>query len=209
MDSIQAPSARSGSGADQILSNCIPYCCQRRPKPSSLVNPFPTTPPFPVLSINYTYTYMHSGLSDAKDLPFFRKMHPDVLIKTGNETRSSSVTRRSTLPSIPPTKSNSTFGMPSAHRSAEVIRSFGPEEPPVKYLVQGAYQDEWVRKNLEVEVSGGSRQRPYIPPQPTKAALGHSLGAARYLQPPNDDEPWKINKFKTVRGVGCDINLTA
>ncbi|GLC56579.1 Cilia- and flagella-associated protein 77 [Pleodorina starrii] len=139
-----------------------------------------------------------SGLSDAKDLPFFRKMHSDVTVRTGLD-RSPSATRRSALPTIPAAKVGSTFGMPSAHRSAEVIRTHGPEEPPVKYLVQGAYQDDWVRKNLEAEVTGSSRQRQYIPPQPTKAALGHSMGASRYLQPPNDDEPWKMSKFKTVR----------
>ncbi|GLC42646.1 Cilia- and flagella-associated protein 77 [Pleodorina starrii] len=138
-----------------------------------------------------------SGLSDAKDLPFFRKMHSDVTVRTGLD-RSPSATRRSALPTIPAAKVGSTFGMPSAHRSAEVIRTHGPEEPPVKYLVQGAYQDDWVRKNLEAEVTGSSRQRQYIPPQPTKAALGHSMGASRYLQPPNDDEPWKMSKFKTV-----------
>lgn len=59
-------------------------------------------------------------------------------------------------------------------------------------------QDEWVRKNLEAEAAGSGRGRPYIPPAPTKAVLGHSYGASRYLQPPNNEEPWKMSKFKTV-----------
>ncbi|GLI59395.1 hypothetical protein VaNZ11_001261 [Volvox africanus] len=138
-----------------------------------------------------------SGLSDAKDLPFFRKMHSDVTVKTGTE-RSLSASRRSALPTIPTSKVNTVFGMPSSHRSAEVIRTHGPEEPPVKYLVQGAYQDDWVRKNLEAEATGSSRLKQYIPPQPTKAALGHSIGASRYLQPQNDEDQWKMSKFKTV-----------
>jgi hypothetical protein len=125
-------------------------------------------------------------------------MHSDVIVRTGSG-RSPSATRRSALPTIPTTKAGSTFGMPSAHRSAEIIRTHGPEEPPVKYLVQGAYQDDWVRKNLEAEATGSSRQRQYIPPQPTKAALGHSMGASRYLQANNEEEPWKMSKFKTVR----------
>ncbi|GFR52251.1 hypothetical protein Agub_g14785 [Astrephomene gubernaculifera] len=137
-----------------------------------------------------------SGLSTAKDYPPFRKDHSEVMLKT--DASLAAGPRRSALPTIPPSKSGSMFGMPSAHRSAEVIRSFGPEEPPVKYLVQGAYQDEWVRKNLEAEAAGGSRQRPYIPPQPTKAVLGHSYGASRYLNPPSDEEPWKMSKFKAV-----------
>ncbi|KAG2448704.1 hypothetical protein HYH02_006060 [Chlamydomonas schloesseri] len=139
-----------------------------------------------------------SGLSTAKDQPAFRKEHSDVKLKTANEVNAASPTRRSNLPTIPPSKQGNMFGMPSGHRTAEVVRSFGPEEPPVKYLVQGAYQDEWVRKQLEAEAAGGGRGRPYIPPAPTKAVLGHSYGASRYLQPPNNEEPWKMSKFKTV-----------
>ncbi|KXZ51614.1 hypothetical protein GPECTOR_12g578 [Gonium pectorale] len=138
-----------------------------------------------------------SGLSTAKEQPPFRREHAEVTLRTATESSAASP-RRSTLPTIPPSKVGTTFGMPSAHRSAEIVRTHGPEEPPVKYLVQGAFQDEWVRKNLEAEAAGSGRSRPYIPPQPTKAVLGHSYGASRYMQPPNDEEPWKMSKFKTV-----------
>ncbi|PNH10582.1 hypothetical protein TSOC_002682 [Tetrabaena socialis] len=139
-----------------------------------------------------------SGLSTAKELPAFRKEHGDVMLKTAHEVAATSPSRRSGVPTIPASKAGSLFGMPSAHRSAETVRSFGPEESPMKYLVQGAYQDEWVRKNLEAEAAGTGKSRPYIPPQPTKAVLGHSYGASRYLQTATNEEPWKMSKFKTV-----------
>ncbi len=106
------------------------------------------------------------GLHSAKDLPAFRKEHSDVKLKTAHGE--ASPTRRSNMPTVPPKKAGSMFGMPSGYRTAEVVRSFGPEEPPVKHLIQGAYQDEWVRKNLEAEAAGANRARPYIPPAPTK-----------------------------------------
>lgn len=134
-----------------------------------------------------------SGLSTAKEQPPFRREHTDVTIKTTRE-----VNTNRTQPTIPSSKAKGPFGMPSAHRTAEVMRTHGPEEPRVKYLVQGAYQEEWMRQKLEAEAAGEGRPRPYIPPQPTRAVMGHSYGASRYMQPPNNEEPWKMSKFKTV-----------
>lgn len=62
---------------------------------------------------------------------------------------------------------------------------------------QGAYQDEWVRGNV-ARAEAAPEARPYIPPVPTKALLGHSAGAAKYLQPPGDGELWKMSKFKAT-----------
>ncbi|KAG2488004.1 hypothetical protein HYH03_013441 [Edaphochlamys debaryana] len=137
-----------------------------------------------------------SGLSTAKEQPAFRKEHAGVMVKTQKDGGSPS--RRNASPTIPSSKTGTVFGMPSAHRTAEVSRTHGPDEPPVKFLVQGAYQDDWVRKNLEAEAAGAGASRPYIPPQPTKAVLGHSYGSLKYLQPPNNEEPWKMSKFKAV-----------
>lgn len=101
-------------------------------------------------------------------------------------------------PKLPSDKDRKfTYGMASAYRTPEVVRTHGPTEPPVKYLVQGAYQDEWVVDNLQKEATT-QRGRPYIPPAPTKAVMGHSQGAVRYLAPPSTEEPFKMNKFKTV-----------
>jgi hypothetical protein len=38
------------------------------------------------------------------------------------------------------------------HRTAEEVRNFGPSEPPVKGLVQGAYSHAWVDMNLARQV---------------------------------------------------------
>lgn len=83
-------------------------------------------------------------------------------LKTAHEVNAASPTRRSNLPTIPPSKQGNMFGMPSGYRTAEVVRSFGPEEPPVKYLVQGAYQvRRWQRGGGSIAVvrrwSGGWR----------------------------------------------------
>lgn len=131
-----------------------------------------------------------SGLTSAKELPNFRKEHM-VTLKAPEE-------KPKKQPALPSSKNPAhTYGMASAHRSAEAVRTFGPSDPPVKYLVQGAYYDEWVGKNLEKEATT-SRERPYIPPAPTRAAMGHSFGASRYLQPPAEQELWKMPKFKSV-----------
>lgn len=135
-----------------------------------------------------------SGITTAKDLPSFRASNK-VLVKDSPVKKSPPTT--SSLPSS--RNMTHTYGTPPGHRSPETVRSYGPIEPPVKHLVQGAYQDAWVLENLQKEASGGGqRQSQYIPPAPTRAVLGHSIGALRYLQPPNTEEPWKMSKFKTV-----------
>lgn len=57
----------------------------------------------------------------------------------------------------------------------------------MKHLVQGAYQDEWVRNNLHKE-SKTAGTGAYIPPVPTRAAIGHAIGAQRYLRPHHGGE---------------------
>ncbi|MEW5308766.1 MAG: hypothetical protein WDW38_000699 [Sanguina aurantia] len=127
------------------------------------------------------------GLTSAKELPSFRASHM-VTVKPFDVTKSQK------SPSLPSDRSHKhTYGMASSYRSAEVIRACGPEEPPVKWLVQGAYQDAWVQDNASKDLS--SEKRPYIPPVPTRAVLGHSFGAAKHLAAPDTTEPWKMAKF--------------
>lgn len=72
-----------------------------------------------------------SGLTSAKELPSFRASHM-VTVKPFDVTKSQK------SPSLPSDRSRKhTYGMASSYRSAEVIRACGPEEPPVKWLVQG------------------------------------------------------------------------
>lgn len=83
------------------------------------------------------------------------------------------------------------------------------QEPHMKHLVQGAYQEEWVRQNIHKETMAAmAGQGTYIPPVPTRAVIGHTIGAQKYLRPHHTAEEWKISKFKTVNakvraGVGC------
>jgi collagen type III alpha len=46
--------------------------------------------------------------------------------------------------------------------------------------------------------SSGGGGGTYIPPVPTRAALGHAIGAQKYLAPHHTGEEWKMSKFKTV-----------
>ena len=66
----------------------------------------------------------------------------------------------------------------------------------MKLVVQGCYQEEWIRANCGE--GGSSTERPYIPPVPTRAAIGHSYGAQKYLRPHDQHEEWKISKFRTT-----------
>lgn len=68
----------------------------------------------------------------------------------------------------------------------------------MKHLIQGTYQDEWVRTNNTSRVHKAQGQASYIPPVPTRAALGHAIGAQKYLQPHHTGEEWKMTKFKKV-----------
>lgn len=88
-----------------------------------------------------------------------------------------------------------TYGMPSAHRSAEVVREKGAYEPPVKHLVQGAYQEDWVKSNM---AKAEAHVNTYIPPVPTRATIGHAIGAQRYIRHDHGGEEWKMSKFKKV-----------
>mmetsp|Transcript_12688 Transcript_12688/g.27485 ORF Transcript_12688/g.27485 Transcript_12688/m.27485 type:complete len:295 (-) Transcript_12688:866-1750(-) len=130
-----------------------------------------------------------SGVTTAKDTPTFRHTNL-VTVKKADHTSKAG-------PSLPSDRNaKHTYGMPSAHRNAEVVRTFGPEEPPMKYLVQGAYQDEWVRSNMAK--ADGTGKHGYIPPVPTRAAVGHAIGAQKYLRSDHAHEEWKMSKFKTV-----------
>lgn len=50
-----------------------------------------------------------------------------------------------------------------------------------------------MQDNANKDIS--AEKRPYIPPVPTRAVLGHSFGAAKYLAAPDTTEPWKMAKF--------------
>lgn len=129
-----------------------------------------------------------SGQTTAKELPTFRQSNY-VTLKKGENT----------LKPPPPVPSDKdpayTYGMPSAYRTAEQVRSAGPEEPPMKYVVQGAYQHDWIRMNQTRSGQFVEGQH-YIKPTGTKAALGHHIGALKHLQPEEQQELWKMSKFK-------------
>ncbi|GFH24751.1 uncharacterized protein HaLaN_22604, partial [Haematococcus lacustris] len=84
-------------------------------------------------------TAAQSGLTTAKQLPAFRASHM-VTVKKFDHTHKAPAP----LPSDKSPKH--TYGLPSAHRTADTVRVCGPQEPPVKHLVQGAYQ--WVSCGL-------------------------------------------------------------
>lgn len=130
-----------------------------------------------------------SGLTSAKQLPAFREAH-QVAVKKDKASKAG--------PGLPSDKDpRHTYGMASGHRTAEVVRTNGPEEPRMKHLVQGAYQGEWVQKVLAKGEDHLSR--PYIPPVPTRAAVGHAIGAQqKYLRKEEATEEWKMTKFKVV-----------
>eukprot|EP00882_Tetradesmus_deserticola_P029409 GHRQ01032943.1.p1 GENE.GHRQ01032943.1~~GHRQ01032943.1.p1 ORF type:complete len:211 (+),score=68.48 GHRQ01032943.1:1319-1951(+) len=87
-----------------------------------------------------------SGLVSSNQIRTFREGHPAPL-KTGVE----SVTKAA--PRLPSDKDPGfTYGKPAAHRTAEEVRNFGPFEPPVKGLVQGAYSKAWVDMNVARQV---------------------------------------------------------
>ena len=86
------------------------------------------------------------------------------------------------------TNAQHTYGMSSGYRTADVIRNNGPDEPPLKHVVQGAYQGDWVAANAHKVTSSGATV--YIPPVPTRAAVGHAIGAQKYLQPEHHGEEW-------------------
>lgn len=80
-----------------------------------------------------TACHARSGLTTAKQQPEFRATHL-ITVKTFDHTHKAPI-------SLPSNKnSKHTYGMPSSHRAAEVVRQCGPVEPQMKHLVQGAYQ---------------------------------------------------------------------
>ncbi len=85
-----------------------------------------------------------SGLTTAKDQPAFRATNMTLVKKFDH-------TRKPAQPLPSEKDPRHTYGMASAHRTADVARVCGPVEPPMKHLIQGAYQDEWTRQNLAKE----------------------------------------------------------
>jgi hypothetical protein len=144
-----------------------------------------------------------SGLTTARDLPQFRSSHV-VTVKTGPPAKPA--------PALPSEKDPKfTYGLPGTYRSAEVQREKGPFEPPVKHLVQGAYQEDWITSNLNKKGPVTARTVAYVPPVPTRAAIGHAIGAQqKYLQREVAGEEWKMKKFTTVPPrVTAYMNKTA
>ena len=121
-------------------------------------------------------------MTTAKEVPPFRTENK-VFIKKSEHTLSKTA---GPLPSD--NNSRHTYGMASGYRTADVIRNNGPEEPPMKHVVQAAYQHDWVDANAHKVESEGAKT--YIPPVPTRAAVGHAIGAQKYLQPEHHGEEW-------------------
>jgi|LauGreSuBDMM15SN_2_FD.fasta_scaffold562998_1 hypothetical protein len=89
--------------------------------------------------------------------------------------------------------------MPSRYRTAEVIRVKGDKEASIKMLIQGAFADEWVSKHMAAtQKANAVAANAYIPPVPTRATIGHAIGAQRYLKKDEAGEEWKMAKFKDV-----------
>uniref|UniRef100_A0A7S3QQ17 Uncharacterized protein n=1 Tax=Dunaliella tertiolecta TaxID=3047 RepID=A0A7S3QQ17_DUNTE len=133
-----------------------------------------------------------SGLTTAKEQPSFRSAN-QTMVRKFDHTKAP----HSPLPSDKSSKHS--YGKPSTYRSADVVRNCGPEEPPIKHLVQGAYQEDWVKLNMQREgMAAAAGQGTYIPPVPTRAAIGHTIGAQQYLRPHHTGEEWKMSKFKKV-----------
>lgn len=130
------------------------------------------------------------GLTTAKEQPAFRNAHMKTVKKFDH-------TRKPGMPLPSDRDPRHTYGKPASHRTADVVRVCGPVEPPIKHLVQGAYQEDWVHQNM-VKETRAQGQGAYIPPVPTRAALGHAIGAQKYLQPHHAGEEWKMTKFKNV-----------
>ncbi len=133
-----------------------------------------------------------SGVTTAKELPYFRKAYPEVLVKTGP--------RRVASARLPSDRNpRHTYGLPGTHRTVETIKHKGPEEPAMKHLIQGAYQEDWLKTNYGSLGPAERRQAAYVPPVPTRAAIGHAIGAQqKYLQRQEGNEEWKMRKFLSV-----------
>jgi hypothetical protein len=82
-----------------------------------------------------------SGLTTAKEQPYFRAANM-ITVKNFDHTRKPTAK----LPSD--ADPGHVYGMPSSHRTHDLVRTCGPAEPAVKHLIQGAFQDEWIQTNL-------------------------------------------------------------
>lgn len=66
-------------------------------------------------------------------------------------------------------------------------------------LIQGAFADEWLSKHsADAEKANAAAAQAYIPPVPTRATIGHAIGAQRYLKKDEAGEEWKMSKFRDV-----------
>ena len=63
---------------------------------------------------------------------------------------------------------------------------------------QGAYQHEWVYNNLERSSQVSPNSRSGRKDAPTKASLGHQMGAQAVLAGPPPEDVWKMSKFQKV-----------
>jgi hypothetical protein len=80
------------------------------------------------------------------------------------------------------------------------VRNYGPADPPMSALVQGAYHNEWADMN-HARVHEFDVRRNYIMPSDTRASLGHQLGAS-VAQRKSETElrsSWKMSKFTKVQ----------
>ena len=79
------------------------------------------------------------------------------------------------------------------------MRNYGPADPPIASLVQGAYHQEWADMN-HARAQEFDVRRNYIMPSDTRASLGHQLGASAQGKSESGlRSSWKMSKFTKVQ----------
>lgn len=68
------------------------------------------------------------------------------------------------------------------HEAAGSLIVSRPDEPPIQHVVQGAYQFDWIRKNFDKGTRGSNPQRSTFQAVPTRASLGHTIGAQQHIK---------------------------
>ncbi|GMH39040.1 hypothetical protein BSKO_06938 [Bryopsis sp. KO-2023] len=144
-----------------------------------------------------------SGLTSAKEQPAFRSAN-QMTLKTGEHHVKKA--------SIQSARSKSVvYGTSSSYRNAETVRAAGPDEPPLKHVIQGAYQMDWVGMNM-ARADSFKKKRCTFQATPTKASIGHIIGARQHMEMWSDKQPrqdeFKLSKFKRVPPKVTEYNGT-
>lgn len=175
---VQPPDAE---GARAVISTWKPHVPNPHAKPG---------PDF--LAMNRAAA--DTGLVSSGQFKAFRYVHP-MHLRTGVEGVSKQA------PALPSDKDHSfTYGKPAAYRTAEVVRSCGPQEPRMGALMQNAYGKDWVSMNMARKEEFDDRRR-YIKPAATGATQGHALGALRTMEAAaaassGGAKKWKMQRFE-------------